>query len=451
MRKMWVIANREYQAAVRTKAFIIGLLIMPILMGGSVVLQILFKDVVDTKEKKFAVVNRTGISDLVQSLTKGIEQYNDIVAYDEQGKQIKPHYVIERIEPSDAETQNLELSNRVRSGELVGFLEIYGPEAYKPDPKLKEIVNNKLVEKVARPRIVLKYHTNRPTYLDFAKLAEEKMAGTLRKEITDKAHLSAEETVALLQPAVLDSKGLFKKDASGKIVEGSESSQIASVMTPMMLMLLMFMIVLMSATPLMQGVVEEKMQRIAEVLLGSVQPFPLMLGKLVGMTGVSLTISAVYLGGAYWAANHYGFAEHISLDLIAWFLVFQALAALMFGSLFIAIGAACTEMRETQNLMWPVMLLATFPMFLLTSVLREPNGPIVRGMSFFPFFTPSLMIARMATPPGLPWWEPALGIIGVLATTVFCVYAAGRIFRVGLLLQGKGAKLGEILRWVVRG
>ena len=63
----------------------------------------------------------------------------------------------------------------------------------------------------------------------------------------------------------------------------------------------------------------------------------------------------------------------------------------------------------------------------------------------------SLMIARMSATPGLPWWEPVLGILGVLATTIFCVYAAGRIFRVGLLLQGKGARIGEILRWVVKG
>ena len=95
-------------------------------------------------------------------------------------------------------------------------------------------------------------------------------------------------------------------------------------------MILMFMVVLMCATPLMQGVVEEKMQRIAEVLLGSVQPFPLMMGKLLGMAGVSLTIAAVYLGGAYWAAHHYGFAEYVGIDLLLWFLLYQTLAALMF-------------------------------------------------------------------------------------------------------------------------
>ena len=90
-------------------------------------------------------------------------------------------------------------------------------------------------------------------------------------------------------------------------------------------------------------------------------------------------------------------------------------------------------------------------MFMMTSVIREPNSAVVRGFSFFPFATPTLMIARQATPPGLPWWEPVLGAVLVLATTVLCVWAAGRIFRVGILMQGKGARIGEIFKWVFRG
>jgi ABC-type Na+ efflux pump permease subunit len=176
-----------------------------------------------------------------------------------------------------------------------------------------------------------------------------------------------------------------------------------------------------------------------------------MLGKLLGMTGVSLTVSAVYLGGLYWAAWHYGFADFIPAGLLVWFFVFQALAALMYGSLFIAIGAACTDMKETQNLLWPVMLLIVMPMFLMGSVLQEPNSAVAAGMSFFPFATPTLMIMRQSVLPGVPAWQPAVGVALVLATTLLCVWAAGRIFRVGLLLQGKGAHLGEMMRWVFRG
>jgi len=72
-------------------------------------------------------------------------------------------------------------------------------------------------------------------------------------------------------------------------------------------------------------------------------------------------------------------------------------------------------------------------------------------MSFFPFATPMLMIARQAIPPGVPLWQPVVGILVVLATTVACVWVAGRIFRIGILMQGKGASISQLLRWVVRG
>jgi ABC-2 type transport system permease protein len=166
---------------------------------------------------------------------------------------------------------------------------------------------------------------------------------------------------------------------------------------------------------------------------------------------VSLTISAVYLGGAYWAARHYGVAEYAPASLLLWFVAFQTLASLMFGALFIAVGAACTDMRETQNLLWPVMMLAVMPMFFLGPLMRSPNSPVIVGLSYFPFATPSMMIARLGMPDGAQWWEPYVGAALMLLTTLLCVWVAGRIFRVGILLMGKGASPVEIARWVFRG
>jgi ABC-2 type transport system permease protein len=219
----------------------------------------------------------------------------------------------------------------------------------------------------------------------------------------------------------------------------------------MALTMLMFLVVMVGATPLMQGIIEEKMQRIAEVLLGSVRPFELMMGKLLGMMAVSLTLAAVYLGGAYWVLAYYHYTEYLPGELLAWFLVYQVLAVLMYGSLFIAIGAACSDAKETQTLMIPVVMLITFPLFTLRHVIQEPNSGFALVASLFPFATPMLMVTRLGLPPGIPWWQPVLGMVGVLATTLLCVYAAGRIFRVGILMQGKGAKLHDLARWVFRG
>jgi ABC-2 type transport system permease protein len=437
MRKMLVVAAREYQAAVRTKTFIVGLLLMPVFMGGSILVQFLFKDLVDTRERKYVLVNRTDSVQLVKDITDAVTEYNDKGILDpETHKQVKPRFVLEQ-EPSAADVaqQRYQLSEKVRQGDIAGFMEILPRQAMDGPP------------------VVLRYQSNRPVTDPFPRFVEKTVEKAKRKELADMdPKLQEDRARDFVTPAALIAKGLSRRDeATGKIEEAPEQSIVAPFLVPAGMMMLMFMVVLMAATPLMQGVVEEKMQRIAEVLLGSVQPFPLMFGKLVGMAAVSLTIAAVYLGGAYWAAQHFGFAEFIGYDLLAWFVAFQVLAALMYGSLFIAVGAACTDMKETQNLLWPVMLLATMPLFILGNVLQEPNSPVATGMSFWPFATPMLMVARQAVPPGLPWWQPVVGILLVLATTVLCVYAAGRIFRVGLLLQGKGARMGELVKWVFRG
>jgi ABC-2 type transport system permease protein len=108
-------------------------------------------------------------------------------------------------------------------------------------------------------------------------------------------------------------------------------------------------------------------------------------------------------------------------------------------------------MRETQSLLWPVMLLACLPLFVWINIVREPNSSFSQAVSFFPFATPMLMVGRQAVPPGIGWLQPLLGVVLVLLTTTVCVYIAGRIFRIGILMQGKGAHLGELVKWVIRG
>lgn len=449
MRKILIVAKREYLAAVRTKTFLIGLLIMPVMMGASALFQYVLRDVIDLEDKRFVVVDRAERPEVVAFLQEAVEAYNEAVVDPETGKRKKPRFVVESVPAAeDVSEQRFQLSERVRDGDILGFLELLPPDALPlpPDDQPKH-----QPEKVpSQVDVVLRYQTNRPTFLDFAVFAERTIGELLRTELARNKGLSEEETKRLVKPVYLDNKGLARRDAEGRIDDDSEQNRFDAMIVPTVLIVLMFMIVLMGSTPLMQGVVEEKMQRIAEVLLGSVRPFELMLGKLVGMTGVSLTIGGVYLGGAYWAAHNFGIGDAFTVPILLWFVVFQILASLMFGSLFIAVGAACTEMKETQHLVLPIMILACIPLFVMGNLLREPNGPVIRGLTYFPFATPALMLGRLAIVPNLPWWEPFAGILVVLATTLLCVWIAGRVFRVGLLLQGK-AGIGQILRWIWKG
>jgi ABC-2 type transport system permease protein len=176
-----------------------------------------------------------------------------------------------------------------------------------------------------------------------------------------------------------------------------------------------------------------------------------MFGKLLGYVGVAVTLVAFYLSGGFVVLSHYGYTGAIPMHLLAWFVVFQALSILMFGSLFLALGACCNDVKEAQNLMMPVWLLLCIPMFAMSVVVQHPNSLFSILLSMFPPCTPLLMILRMSIPPGIPIWQPLVGVAGTIVTTVICVWAAGRIFRVGLLIQGKPPKITEIMKWVVRG
>jgi len=252
-------------------------------------------------------------------------------------------------------------------------------------------------------------------------------------------------------PVPLESVGLSRRDAeTGAVTEASEKSRLVSILIPVCLVFLMFMMVFSGSTPLLQSVAEEKGWRIAELLLSSVRPFQLMAGKLIGNLGVGLTTVAVYLVAISVAAHRYGYDELVSPRLFAWFLLFQVLGVLIYGSMFIAIGAACNDAKQIQSLLMPIMLLAVSPLLVLASVVQDPQTPLLGWFSFFPFATPMLMILRIAIPPGVPWWHPALGAALMLVAAAGCVYAAGRIFRLGLLMQGKGADVRQMVRWVLR-
>lgn len=411
MRKVIVVALREYNAAVRTKAFVIGLVMMPLMMGGSIAAQWLFKDKPDTKPRTVAVADCTPGQKLFHGMTAKLPGGTD--------SKIKLNQV-DAAPDSDLTELRGELNAMLRKKECTGWL-LIGPD----------VVRLKAEKGSERGKVLFK-----------------------SSRASDQAF--SEWTKAVLSEDVVKLRAAEAGVTPSTAVEISREVKVerefdATILIPIALMILMFMLILMAATPLMQGVVEEKMQRIAEVLLGSMSPFQLMLGKLIGMTAVSLTISAVYLGGTYWAAYHYGLSDLIGGGLLAWFLVYQTLASLMFGALFIAVGAACTDMRETQNLLWPVMMLAVSPMFFLGPLMRSPNSPVIVGLSYFPFATPSMMIARLGMPDGAHWWEPFAGAALMLLTTLLCVWVAGRIFRVGILLMGKGASLGQMANWVFRG
>jgi ABC-2 type transport system permease protein len=457
MRKIFVIAMREYLAAVRSKAFVITLVLMPIMMGGSIGLSLLFKKLDDAKEKKYAVIDLTKGQKLLAFLQLAEKRVKEAREKDPKNTDLA-NFKVEFIAfPPPADKAELpalryEISQKIEKGELEALIEI-GPDVFEVPREHLEVGPGGIVrpDSETPEEFAVRYQAKNVGALQFRGTLERILNEALRFDRLVRGGASLKAIQDAQVPVAVKSLPLTHPKPEGGFEEGPENARIVNLLLPAVLIALMFMVITVGATPAMHGIIEEKTLRIAEVLLGSVTPFQLMAGKLLGIIGVAFTMATVYLGGGYFTAVYFGFAEHLPLSLLVFFVPMLLLALLIFGSLFIAVGAAASDIKDTQMLLMPIMLMACIPFFALGPIIQDPNGPIARVCSFFPFATPMLLVARQSVPPGVPAWEMAAGIVLVLATTFLCVWAAGRIFRVGILLQGKAPRFGDLIRWIIRG
>ncbi len=444
MRKVIIVAIREFITAIKSKAFIITLVLMPVMMLGSLVANEVLEGKVDLHDKKLAVVDRTGV--LFDALLREAKERDETEAFEtpEDGssakpKQVLPRFLLERVEEDGGDEGALlaELSERVRKEEIFGFAVI---DRAVLDPPTKQ--SDPLV----------RYYSNTPTFRDLRRWLEKAVTKAAQGWRFNESGLDRKTVTWALQPTDLESFGLFTVDPkTGEVHAAEKVNPFTSFIIPIMLVMLIFVVIMVGASPLIQSVLEEKNQRIAEVLLASVTPFQWMMGKLIGMVGVSFVIVVLYMSGGLILAKHFDVIHLVPLNLLGWFLAYQAISVLMFGSAFIAVGAACSDHREAQSAIMPVMLVIVLPMMVLGNVVREPNTLFATAMSLFPPATPMLMLVRQAIPPGVDTWQPVLGMVLILLTTVAGIFAAGRIFRIGILAQGKGANFRDMIRWVVRG
>jgi ABC-2 type transport system permease protein len=429
MSKVLIIAVAEYEQAVRSRAFLIGLLAVPLLMALAFGIQALTARR-DTSERHFAIVDRTGV--VADAIVRGAALRN-AEHVSPTGRRTGPQFLPEVVAAdADADATRLALSDRVRKGELFAFVEIPA---------------DVLTADTGEP--TLQYHTEYPTY--------QALPDWLRREVSravaDRrlAMLGADPEVArrLLEPLPMDRKGLVVRGADGRISEAEKVDAVRAFAMPAIAMFMLFGLVMSSAPQLLNSVIEEKTSRISEVLLGSVTAFELMLGKLLGSVGVTLTLAVLYVGGGLLLAAQADYMGFIQWGLLPWFALFLLLAVVLYGAMFIAIGAACSEVKDAQGMMMPAMVLAMFPIFLWLQVAQNPDSTMSVSASLFPFATPYLMLMRIAIPPGPPAWQVIVALAGTIVTTVVMVWAAGRIMRVGLLMQGKTANYRDMARWIM--
>jgi ABC-2 type transport system permease protein len=428
MSRILTIAESEFLTLVRTKAFIIGIFLMPVLMGAFIFFMSYAERQGDTEVRRFGVVDGTGV--LYDAVARAADTNNSAAGPTE--ARTGPHFVPERVDPAGRAVDDVkvELSDRVRKKNLFAFVEI--PEG---------IIDG-------GPEVAVRYYAENTTY----ERLPNWLRGVLNDEIArrrfDRAGVDQALVKKLTARAPLSTFGLVERTSDGKVSEAQEINELTRVALPMFFIVLMFLSVMTSAQHLLNAVIEEKMSKISEVLLGSVSPFQLLAGKLLGVVGVSLLLALVYFGGGIYAVMSLGRFDLVDPAALAWFVVFLICASLMFGSIFLALGSACSDLKDAQSMLQPAMILVLLAYLGSFIVMRNPDSGLAVGMSLWPTTTPFAMMLRIVLPPGPPMWQVLLSMVILLASTAGIIWAGGRIFRVGLLMQGKAPTLPELVKWI---
>lgn len=250
----------------------------------------------------------------------------------------------------------------------------------------------------------------------------------------------------------------FEGRQLGKAGEVAEvgATDVVRQFAPAAFVYLLWIAIFTVANMLLTNTIEEKSNRIIEVLLSSVSPLQLMAGKIVGIAGTGLTVVGSWVVWAVLAIKLLpvilGAAPPVDLGVIvsepAYLLSFVSyflLGYLLYASVLVGVGSIFNSLKEAQNLVQPLLLVMMIPLLMMIFIVENPNGTLAKVMSWVPPFTPFVMMNRAAGPPA-PWEYVGTTILLILSIAV-ATWLAGRIFRFGILMTGKPPKISEILRW----
>ena len=241
--------------------------------------------------------------------------------------------------------------------------------------------------------------------------------------------------------------------------EGKEQVSVADVMrqwAPVGFVYLLWVSIFTVAQMLLNSTIEEKSNRIIEVLLSSVTAGELMMGKLLGIAAIGMTMLASwglsfmvvvrFLAGdqAEWVAQLLTVLR--TSGLLPAFALYFLLGYLMYAGIFLAIGSLCNTIKEAQNFMTPVIIVMIIPLATMSFIPKDPNGALATILSWIPFYSPFIMMNRAAAQP------PAFDVVGTLVLMVISTAAAlwlsGKVFRVGILRTGQPPRILELFRWL---
>jgi ABC-2 type transport system permease protein len=419
MRKLWLIVKREYITRVKTKGFVIGTLIVPLLGIGFVVLIVFLVGHQSSHNVRLSIVDNAG------GLAAPIAQGLDAKLPDG-----KPEFVIAESfdRPASPDAVQEALRAKINSNALDAYL----------------VVPSDLSKSV-------ELHTKNPG--NFAQIAI--LTSTVNQAVVE-ARLNArgihvDNVREIIRRAELKT---IKVSKSGESVERGQTLGIA-----IGLVIMLYTSLLLYGIITMRSVLEEKTTRTMEVLISAVRPFELLAGKIFGVAAVAFTqlliwtVSLALLltyGAAMSAMSSSGSALsgiHIPVALLIFAAIYFFGGYFLYSAMFAAVGAACSNEQDAAQLQWLAMAPLVFTMMIYSLVLNDPSSKASVILSEIPFFAPVLMPLRVSlqTPPA---WQIALSIFLLFLTMVGVIYGSAKIYRIGILMYGKRPTLPELIRWL---
>jgi ABC-2 type transport system permease protein len=430
MRKVWLIIQREYLVRVRTKAFVIFTVLMPLLVGAVVVLPSkLMMQRGGIKQIVIVAADGTLANAMKSELSASRASVDEEGTASETKKFEKPEFEV-GIRSTPTEELRQQLIGQVRDGKLDGFAWIEAD--------------------VASTRKGIYYSRNAGDFIE-ASLVSRALRFALSERQLAEHGFSPEAAKALLGPVALDSVHIDRHGAN-------RSNGLGAIFLPYLLLGAIYATVLIYGLYVMRSVIEEKSSRVVEVLLGSVTPMQLMAGKIIGVGAVGLTQIGIWAAaGGIFGSGSFAMAHkmvggsmkdaHLSTASLILFPVFFILGYATYACLYAAIGALVNSDEEAQQLQFPVTLPLVLCMVFASAVIRDPNTPIAFWLSMFPLTSPIIMYVRVAVSMP-PEWQIASSIGLSLASLYGLVWLTSRIYRVGILMYGKRPTLAEIFKWI---
>lgn len=415
--KIFSMARREYLARVRSKAFIVTTLLLPAMFA---IYALVFPAMTraDVDEVRLTIVDAgTGIGATVASRLEAEEAVPFVVEQ------------LLQVAAADLEEARAELSQSIRERQIDGYLVL------QADP-----------ETLARSQ----YYARETGNIIIVETIEGVVEAGILESWFDGDALERLRRVqrSRMQTITVSASG---EEAGGFLVAYAST---------FVLGMLLYMTVLMYGQQMAMAIVEEKSSRLVELVIGAVTSTEYMIGKVLGVLATGLTqlgiwllmVAVMILGvlpalaiGA--AMADFDLAGALDFRTLAYFSIFFFLGYLMYATVFAAIGATCDSVQELQQAMLPAIMPVILAFMSMFYIMTNPSSLAAKALSFFPYFTPLTMFARVNVSQP-PLWEIWLSIVVLLATAAATIWAAGKIFHATILFHGKRPGLGELFRMV---